>query len=145
MGGTTMGWLARTAAATAILLTASATVAEAARCDLRMLKGVWTGSSTLGAKLLADHCTLYIAHNDGKLDNGVCTGAVILPVKIVTGRLHISRDCEMTGKLTFKIQMVGKQTFDVIGELDPKSGLISLKSKKNGKINLLRFALEEAP
>jgi len=140
-----MGWLARTAATTAIVLIASATVAEAARCDLRMLKGVWTGSSTLGAKLLADHCTFYIAQNDGRLDNSVCTGAVILPVKIVTGRLRVSRDCKMTGKLTFEIQMVGKQTFDVSGELDPRTALISLKSKKNGKIDLLRFALEELP
>lgn len=139
-----MTWLVRTAAIAAIALTASATVAEAARCDLRMLRGVWTGSSTLGTKL-ADHCTIYIAQNDGRLDNSICTGVVILPVKIVSGRLHISRDCRISGKLTFDSQLVGKQKFDVSGKLDPKSRLISLKGKKGERIDLLRFALEERP
>lgn len=139
-----MTWLVRTAAIAAIALTASASVAEAARCDLRMLKGVWTGTSTLGSKL-PDHCTIYIAQNDGRLDNSVCTGIVVLPVKIVSGRLHISRDCRMTGKLTFDTKLVGKQTFDVAGKLDPKSRLISLKGRKGERIDLLRFALEERP
>ena len=139
-----MTWLVRTAAIAAIALTASATVAEAARCDLRMLKGVWTGRSTLGTKL-ADHCTIYIAQSDGRLDNSICTGVVILPVKIVSGRLHISRDCRLTGRLTFDSNLVGKQTFAVSGKLDPKSRLISLKGKKGERIDLLRFALDERP
>jgi hypothetical protein len=139
-----MTWLVRTAAIAAIALTASATVAEAAKCDLRMLKGVWTGRSTLGSKL-ADHCTIYIAHNDGRLDNSICTGVVVLPVKIVTGRLSISRNCKITGKLTFDGQFLGKRKYDVTGSLDPKSGLLSLKSKKDGRVDLLHFALEELP
>ena len=138
-----MGWLARTAAA-AILFTASATVAEAAPCDLRMLKGVWTGSSTLGTEL-ADHCTLYIAQNDGRLDNSICTGVVILPVKVVTGRLRVGRDCKMTGTLTFTSKLSGKETYAVNGRFNPNSKLVSLKSSKGGRIDLLRFALEERP
>jgi hypothetical protein len=139
-----MTWLVRTAAIAAIALTTSATVAEAARCDLRMLKGVWAGTSTLGSKA-PDHCTIYIAQSDGRLDNSICTGIVVLPVKIVSGRLHISRDCRITGKLTFDTKLVGKQTFAVSGKLDPKSRLISLKGKKGERIDLLRFALEERP
>ncbi len=139
-----MTWLVRTAAIAAIALTASVSVAEAARCDLRMLKGVWAGTSTLGSKL-PDHCTIYIAHNDGRLDNSLCTGIVILPVKVVSGRLHISRDCRLTGRLTIDTKLVGKQTFDVAGKLDPKSRLISLKGKKGERVDLLRFALEERP
>jgi len=139
-----MGWLARTTAATAILFTASVAAAEAAPCDLRMLKGVWTGSSTLGTEL-ADHCTLYIAQNDGRLDNSICTGVVILPVKVVTGRLRIGRDCKMTGSLTFTSKLFGKQTYTVNGRFNPNSKLIALKSNKGGRIDLLRFALEERP
>ncbi len=139
-----MSWLVRTAAIAAIALTASVSVAEAARCDLRMLKGVWTGTSTLGSKL-PDHCTIYIAHNDGRLDNSLCTGIVILPVKVVSGRLHISRDCRLTGRLTIDTKLVGKQSFEVAGKLDPKSRLISLKGRKGERIDLLRFALEERP
>jgi len=139
-----MSWLVRTAAIAAIALTASVSVADAARCDLRMLKGVWAGTSTLGSKL-PDRCTIYIAHNDGRLDNSLCTGIVILPVKVVSGRPHISRDCRLTGRLTIDTKLVGKQTFDVAGKLDPKSRLISLKGRKGERIDLLRFALEERP
>lgn len=117
-------------------LLAASSGAQAASCDTSMLRALWTGYSDLAGQF--SHCTISM-DEDGAITKGLCTGVILFPVTIVTGRLVVKRNCDVVGRMSFDMPLGPTRRVKLAGTLDDKRGHLDLRGEKRGVVRLGRF------